>query len=151
MVSFTHGEGFGRPLLEATMADLPVIASGWSGQLDFLDNKKSMLLPGEMTEIPKNIVWDKILIKGSKWFVVDENAAYKALNFVFKDSYDFLRKAKSLGDINRNKFSLEGMCEDMGKLIDKYVPTSVNLNLPKLKKISKSDNDTIKLPKLKRV
>ena len=37
MVSMTHGEGFGRPLLEATMLGLPVAASGWSGHLDFLD------------------------------------------------------------------------------------------------------------------
>ena len=37
MISLTKGEGFGRPLLEATMTGLPVIASGWSGQLDFLD------------------------------------------------------------------------------------------------------------------
>ena len=36
MVSLTHGEGFGRPLQEATMTGLPVLASAWSGQLDFL-------------------------------------------------------------------------------------------------------------------
>ena len=34
-VSFTHGEGFGRPLLEATLSEKPVIASNWSGQVDF--------------------------------------------------------------------------------------------------------------------
>ena len=36
-LSFTHGEGFGRPLLEATQSGKPVIASGWSGQVDFLN------------------------------------------------------------------------------------------------------------------
>ena len=53
-VSLTHGEGFGRPLLEATMTGLPVIASGWSGQLDFLSNTDSMLLGGELVQVPKS-------------------------------------------------------------------------------------------------
>ena len=37
-ISLTHGEGYGRPLQEATMTGLPVIASNWSGHLDFLDD-----------------------------------------------------------------------------------------------------------------
>ena len=41
MLSCTHGEGFGRPLAEATCCDLPVIASNWSGQMDFLNPKQS--------------------------------------------------------------------------------------------------------------
>ena len=36
-VSFTHGEGFGRPLLEASMTGLPIITSNWSGHKDFLN------------------------------------------------------------------------------------------------------------------
>ena len=36
-ISLTHGEGFGRPLLEATISEKPVIVSNWSGHLDFLN------------------------------------------------------------------------------------------------------------------
>ena len=46
MVSCTHGEGYGRPLAEATCCDLPVIASNWSAQLDFLSDKESLLISG---------------------------------------------------------------------------------------------------------
>ncbi len=53
MVSMTHGEGFGRPLLEATMTGLPVIASGWSGQIDFLDKENSILIEGEFKKSSK--------------------------------------------------------------------------------------------------
>ena len=35
-ISFTKGEGFGRPLLEASVSGKPVIASNWSGHIDFL-------------------------------------------------------------------------------------------------------------------
>ena len=36
MVSHTKGEGFGRPLLEFSLTNKPIICSGWSGQMDFL-------------------------------------------------------------------------------------------------------------------
>jgi len=56
-VSLTHGEGFGRPMLEATMVGLPVICSGWSGQLDFLSQSDSLLLGGELKPVPKSQHW----------------------------------------------------------------------------------------------
>ena len=37
MVTLTNGEGFCRPLLEAAACGLPVMATNWSGQLDFLN------------------------------------------------------------------------------------------------------------------
>ena len=39
MVSLTKGEGFGRPLLEFTRSKKPVIASNWSGHIDFLNSR----------------------------------------------------------------------------------------------------------------
>ena len=53
LVSFTHGEGFGRPLLEATFAGLPVCASDWSGHLDFLPADKCCLVSGNLGKVPK--------------------------------------------------------------------------------------------------
>jgi glycosyltransferase involved in cell wall biosynthesis len=43
----THGEGYGRPLMEALSAELPVIATRWSGQLDFLTDENSYLIDVE--------------------------------------------------------------------------------------------------------
>lgn len=40
----THGEGYGRPLMEALSSELPVIATRWSGQLDFLRDENSYLI-----------------------------------------------------------------------------------------------------------
>ena len=40
MVSLTHGEGFGLPLYEGSIAGLPVVATDWSGHLDFLTIKE---------------------------------------------------------------------------------------------------------------
>ncbi len=40
----THGEGYGRPLMEALSSQLPVIATRWSGQLSFLRDENSYLI-----------------------------------------------------------------------------------------------------------
>ena len=154
MVSFTHGEGFGRPLLEATMTGLPVIASGWSGQLDFLDRDKSLLIQGNFEKVPKSVVWQDIIIENSQWFTVDETSAYKAFNYVFKNNFDVKKNAKSLMNINRKKFTLNQMAEKLNEIVTPYidkVPSQVKLNLPKLKKVGNSELPKIKLPKLKKV
>ena len=154
MVSFTHGEGFGRPLLEATMTGLPVVASGWSGQLDFLSRDKSLLIQGNFEDVPKSMVWKDIIIESSKWFTVDESSAYKAFNYVFKNNFDVKRDAKSLMNINREKFTLNKMAEKLNDIMNQYldkVPSQVKLNLPKLKKVDNSEPPKIKLPKLKKV
>ena len=138
MVSLTHGEGFGRPLLEATMVGLPVIASSWSGQLDFLDTEKSILIGGELQDIPESQIWEDILIPETQWFVADENQAYRMLNFAFENKYEIKNKAKSLMYRNREKFTLNNMAKVLDKIIESHMkdmPEKVSIKLPKLKKL----------------
>jgi glycosyltransferase involved in cell wall biosynthesis len=154
MVSFTHGEGFGRPLLEATMTGLPVIASAWSGQLDFLSQDKSIFIGGEMQQIPKSVVWKDIIIPESKWFVIDENSARGVLRYGFDNSDELKRKGSSLMYENKDKFTLNKMTEKLDEIIEKHtlsLPSQVQLKLPKLKKVSSSESPKIKLPKLKKM
>ena len=155
-VSFTHGEGFGRPLLEASMTGLPVIASGWSGQLDFLNPDKTLLLRGEMKKVPKSARWKDIIIDEGQWFEVNENEAYKALNIAFENLGEIKRKGDSLMYENREKFTHQKMTELLDEIVSKYTQGMVShtaLKLPKLKKVNTNKNETpkIKLPKLKKV
>ena len=53
-VSFTKGEGFGRPLLEAAITGKPVITSNWSGQTDFIKKDYNILIGGELKQICKS-------------------------------------------------------------------------------------------------
>ena len=64
-LTFTHGEGFGRPLLEATFAGLPVCASNWSGHLDFLPKEKCCLVDGTVSKVPDEVVWENIILEQS--------------------------------------------------------------------------------------
>lgn len=146
-ISFTKGEGFGRPLLEASMSEKPIIASGWSGQLDFLNPKDAILLPGELRQIEGGAVWDNILIPQSSWFNVDEKFASRALMIVFRDYDRFLPGAKKLAKENAEKFNYEVTKNKFEELLKKYVPENV-LTPPKLIKLNMP---SLKLPTLKKV
>ena len=153
-VSLTHGEGYGRPLQESTMVGLPVIASKWSGHLDFLDKEKSILLDGKLQKVPKSAVWKDIIIEQSQWFVVDELQVHKSLTYTFDNITEVKNRATTLMYENREKFTHSKMTELLNKVVDKYIkdiPTQVELNLPKLKKVGNNKPPAIKLPKLKKV
>ena len=139
MVSFTHGEGFGRPFLEASMVGLPIIAPAWSGHIDFLDAKHTLLLEGKLEQVPQSAVWKDIIIPESKWFVIDEQHAYLTLKFAFKNRNEIKEKAKKMMRDNRKKYTLNKMSEYLNEVVDKYteqLSTPTQLKLPKLKKVS---------------
>tara|TARA_R110002074_G_scaffold78458_2_gene177539 strand:+ start:1193 stop:2500 length:1308 start_codon:yes stop_codon:yes gene_type:complete len=146
-VSFTKGEGFGRPLLEATLSEKPVIASNWSGHIDFL--KHSQLLPGNLQEIHKSCVWDKVLVKGSRWFYVNHLYAQKVLKDVFKNYKQYLPEAKTQAKFSATQFSLTKMKEDFVKILEKNIISEVKLKLPELKPLK--EKSKISLPKLKKM
>ena len=155
-ITCTHGEGFGRPMLEASCCDLPVIASKWSGHMDFLTDSDSLLINGFLKEVPKSALWKPIIVKPGKWFNVNEADVKRKLRTFYKKHKLIERKARRLGKNNRRKYSLNKMAEKFNKILDNVlasIPSSVNLKLPKLKKVgsekSKSQT-TIKLPKLKK-
>ena len=146
MVSHTKGEGFGRPLLEFSLSNKPVICSGWSGQLDFLQNDKSLLLSGKLYNIHASAQQKDILIPESQWFQpnpMDINKSYKDIY----DNYKFwLERGKRQGYFSRTNFSFNKMKEKIDKILEDNIsiPKHVSLNLPKLKKI----NNKTELPKL---
>jgi glycosyltransferase involved in cell wall biosynthesis len=153
-ISLTHGEGFGRPLLEATISGKPVIAPNWSGHLDFLPKNLAILLGGSLQDVEAGSIPDDMRIEGSQWFTVN----YQETSVVMKELYKNYRKyslnAKKLAIGNRSKFSLDSMTKKLGKILDKYVPEfpkEVKLDLPKLKKVGSTEQPKIKLPKLKKI
>jgi glycosyltransferase involved in cell wall biosynthesis len=142
-VTFTKGEGFGRPLLEASISQKPIIAPNWSGHIDFLDAEMSILLPGQLTQIHPSAVVPNMLLPESGWFTVDYKKASDVLVDVYKNPKKYLDGAKKQAYRSRTEFSLDKMTEKLNSIIEAKVPKQVTLKLPQLKKIE--------LPKLKKV
>ena len=153
-VTFTHGEGFGRPLLEASISQKPVIAPNWSGHVDFLTKNLSVLLGGTMKKVSKQSFQKGIYVKDSYWFTVNYQMASKVFKNVFQNYKRFALNASKQGMINKSKFSLNKMTEIFEKILDDNVPEfpkEVKLKLPKLKKVKDTEPPKITLPTLKKV
>jgi glycosyltransferase involved in cell wall biosynthesis len=137
-VSFTKGEGFGRPLLEASVSGKPVIASGWSGHMDFLRQDDAVLVGGELKNVHPSSVWENVIMAESQWFAPDPQQCVNAMAAVFLDYSPFKNRAYNTADRNRKQFSYESIQKRTWELLDKYVPEfpkQVPLILPKLKKV----------------
>tara|TARA_R100000081_G_scaffold50481_1_gene24293 strand:+ start:399 stop:1676 length:1278 start_codon:yes stop_codon:yes gene_type:complete len=135
MVSFTKGEGFGRPLLEFSLTGKPIIASGWSGQLDFLDNKRALLIGGQLENVHKSAAVKDMILEQSQWFKPDDMHVARAWTDMFKKYKDFTIPAKQLKNSNKVEFSFDKMVEELKSYDEKYVPSfavQVDLNIPKL-------------------
>ena len=153
-VSFTHGEGYGHPILLASLSGKPLLVSNWSGHLDYLNPQYTNLLPGSLVEVDKKSV-NQWIIKESKWFKVSYSLAedkFKQIYFARK-SDKFNKNAELLAAENSKKYNLNEMDKRLWEVLDKYVPQFAVENtfvLPKLKMSGEngSTND-IKLPKLK--
>jgi hypothetical protein len=152
MISFTHGEGYGRPLLEFTLSEKPVITSNWSGHIDFL--KHATLLPGDVKEVHQSAT-DNWILTGSKWFTVNYGYAASIMRDIPDNYKNYLTLAKRQAYISRTDFSLTKMAEKFCEIVDTAadsIPKQIQLQLPKLKKISNaSETSKITLPKLKKI
>lgn len=140
MVSFTHGEGFGRPLLEFSATGKPILAPNWSGQLDFLDPKHCFLMPGELVNVDASSV-NEWIVTGSQWFRVNYEYATKLMQYCH-DEYDkILTITSPHRKITLNNFTEEKMSAKFLEIIEKYIniknePKQLTIKLPKLTKVT---------------
>lgn len=89
LVALPHGEGFGLPLFEAAYSGLPVISTGWSGQLDFLVDEtgknRFYNVSFDLGPVQQEVVWDGVLIKDSMWSFAREESAKKNMRQCYED------------------------------------------------------------------
>jgi len=96
LVSFTRGEGYGLPILEAAASGVPVMATGWSGHMDFLQKIKFSSFEYELLEVDQSKIDGKIFVKGSKWASVKDKDVKRKLKKIRK-SYDIPKEWASNG------------------------------------------------------
>ena len=86
LISLTHGEGFGLPLLEAAACGLPICATNWSAHTEFLNLGQWTKLKGRIEPIPHRKLDGNCLVQGANWANVDIPEARKTLEeFVLND------------------------------------------------------------------
>jgi glycosyltransferase involved in cell wall biosynthesis len=152
MVSFTKGEGFGRPLLEFTTTGKPILASNWSGQVDFLHSDYSYRLPGGVNKVHESAV-NQWIVEGSSWFTVNYGFASSIMKTVFNGYQKAHTKCKDHIKYTLDNFTIQHMTNKLKEYLEnteKFLmlknqinatPIENKLNLPKinLPKLTKID------------
>jgi len=125
MVIPSRGEGWGRPHAEAMAMGLPVLATNWSGNTEFMNEFNSYLI-----EVEELITIQNGPFKGHKWAQPSVNHLRKLMRLVFSNP----EEAKRKGDIARRD------------MVNKYNPKVVaNIVLKRLLEINQKIKKYIKL------
>lgn len=147
MVSFTKGEGYGRPMAEFMASGKPIIVSGWSGHTDFISEKFHTYLKGSLKEVHKSAVWEGVINDGTRWFTVNYPLAAKTLNDVYTNYSKYLKSSKlSIREVEKI-WSYDSMCKKFETMLENFLPKfaeRVPINLPKLKRIEPTSNEESK-------
>ena len=134
-VSFTKGEGFGRPLLEGAITGKPTIVSNWSGHIDFLHKDYNCLVGGELKKVHESAA-NQFLLKDSQWFNINPQVASKAMKDVYKNYKNYWEKSRKQTQYIKDNWSFDQMCEKLDFYLKKVNSTqTVGLNMPELQKI----------------
>jgi len=130
-------------LLEFASIGKPIIASGWSGHVDFLSKEYTVLIGGELKNVHKSAAVKDMILEDSKWFTPNDQEVARAYKETFKNHKKFVTLAKRQRKLVVDNFSYQKMVEVLDKILDANVaelPQQVQLTLPKLN-----------LPKLEKV
>ena len=147
MVSFAKGEGYGRPMAEFTLTGKPIIASGWSGQLDFLPVEHSVLLEGSLTSVDESAA-DQFCMKEAQWFSVNYSSAANKLYDVYNNYNTYSKKSEGLRNNTLSNFTLDKMNDKFVQILESYVkeqPKIVPFNIPKV------NASKMQIPKLNKI
>lgn len=152
MVSLTKGEGFGRPLLEFSLVNKPILVSNWSGHLDFLNRDQTLLIDGKLENVHHSALMENIIIPESQWFSIDIMQLGQKFIEIYKNNKGWTELARKQGLYNREHFSWDKMKDLMNEYFTKYIPNLPRVQqliLPKLmKKISLPTLNKIEEPKV---
>lgn len=139
-VTSTHGEGFGLPIFEAANEELPVIATNWSGHLDFLkgitkDGEEKYLfakIDYEIKPIQEHFVWQGVMEKGVGWAYPDVNSIKTRMREVMKDYPRFKSWAKKVSERNKVVFDKKTVYKKFISCVDEQLSDSSKIELPKI-------------------
>jgi glycosyltransferase involved in cell wall biosynthesis len=94
--SATRGEGYGLPLIEAAAAGKPIVATNWSGHLEFLQKENFNTVDYELVEVNKTKVDGRIFLSGFKWADPKEDSFKKEMRNVYENYSSASEKAKKM-------------------------------------------------------
>lgn len=121
MVSLTRGEGYGLPLIDAAASNLPIIATNWSGHLEFLNRGHFTKVEYDLIEIPKQKIDQNIFVEGARWAMPRELDAKKRMRKSYESQTKPQEWANDLGRIIRTEYSHDAVFKKYDELFGKIL------------------------------
>jgi len=103
-VSATRGEGYGLPLIDAGVASMPIVATNWSGHLEFLNRDYFYPVDYCLEEINESKVDNRIFYKGFRWAQPKKESFVRQIKSVYNDYETATEKAKKMSEKIKNNF-----------------------------------------------
>jgi len=122
-ITTTHGEGFGIPIFNAACEGIPVIATNWSGHLDFLrapvenraGNKKIkshfLKVDYDIDKVQQQHLMPGLITEDCSWAYPKESSFKKNLKLIRKNHNNYLTDSERLSNYLKDKFDLEKISE----------------------------------------
>ena len=120
-ITATHGEGFGIPIFQAACNNIPVVATNWSGHLDFLRAPvknaagKTKLLSHfvkvdyKIEKVRPHHLMPGIITEECEWAYPKEESFRRGIQFVRSSKNKITEDAENLAIYLRDKFSIENI------------------------------------------
>jgi len=91
----TRGEGWGIPLTESMLMEVPVIATRWGGQLEFMNNENSYLIDIEgIVPVDERQIMDNPLYRGHRWAEPSVKHTRRLMRHVFENREEARQKGR---------------------------------------------------------
>ena len=91
LIAPTRGEGWGLTIIDAAASGMPVVATGYSGHMDFMSSVKFVSLDHKLIQVPPGRIDGRVFVEGSRWADVDEKD-FKRKVKKLRSSYDLPKK-----------------------------------------------------------
>ena len=116
LVAPSFGEGFGLPMAEAMLLNLPVITTGYGGQTDFCTNETSWLIDFDL--LPSN---SHLNLKNSFWAVPKVNSLKTLIESIYNTPLEKIQEKTALAkDFILKNYSSKEVSNKIISAIENY-------------------------------
>lgn len=103
----TRGEGWGIPFTESMLMEVPVIATRWSGHLEFMNDDNSYLIDVDrIVPVAEEQIRDNPLYKGHRWAEPSVEHTKKLMRYVFENRNEAKEKSRIAREHILNNFTI---------------------------------------------
>jgi len=113
----TRGEGYGLPIIDAAASGIPIIATGWSGHLEFLDKDLFHSVDYSLEQIKNSKIDKQIFLEGFRWAEPKKESFCNEL----KSLYNNYKSSKSNANQLKKKICTNFYKSSIKKMYDKII------------------------------